>query len=228
MESIILLSSGLDSTVNLAIAKQEINVLLAITFDYGQKSSKQEIKCSQEICKHYNIPHKVVELDFFKKEKWSALLNHKSKIPKLVLQDLNSISATTKSRDAVWVPNRNGVFLNIAGAFAEAIDAQIIITGFNFEEAQTFPDNSQEFIEIANNFFSHSTLKKVKVKSYTIEFNKKEILELAIRLEVPLSLIWVCYENKKKMCGKCESCLRLKRAIQELNYKPDKLPFNIK
>ena len=50
---------------------------------------------------------------------------------------------------------------------------------------------------------------KVKVKSYTIDFKKPEILRSALLLKIPLPLIWSCYEGAKQMCGKCESCLRL-------------------
>lgn len=228
MESIILLSAGLDSTTNLALAKREMNVLLAVTFDYGQKSAKQEIKFSESICKYYNVLHKVVVIPFYKKEKWSALVNSKLVIPKITLKDLTSQEEILKSRNAVWVPNRNGVFLNIMAAFAEALEANFIIAGFNLEEATTFPDNSKKFIEVANEFFSYSTLKQVKVKSFTLDFNKKEILELAIRMKIPLNLIWVCYENKKTMCGKCESCNRLKNAVRELNFQPKNLKLNIK
>ena len=41
-KSIILLSGGLDSLVCLGAAKDEYHSELALTFDYGQKSAKQE------------------------------------------------------------------------------------------------------------------------------------------------------------------------------------------
>ena len=56
--SVILMSGGLDSVVSLGVAKDEYNVTMALTFDYGQKSAEQEIKASRIICKHYGIIHK--------------------------------------------------------------------------------------------------------------------------------------------------------------------------
>ena len=53
-KSLILLSGGLDSLVALGIKHQELNIELALTFDYGQKSAIEEIKASQKICKYYN------------------------------------------------------------------------------------------------------------------------------------------------------------------------------
>ena len=43
VKSLILLSGGLDSLVSLGLKKDELNVELALTFDYGQKSAVQEI-----------------------------------------------------------------------------------------------------------------------------------------------------------------------------------------
>ena len=44
MKSIILLSGGLDSLVSLGIKYKELNIDLALTFDYGQKSLDKEIQ----------------------------------------------------------------------------------------------------------------------------------------------------------------------------------------
>ena len=51
----------------------------------------------------------------------------------------------------------NGIFLNIAAGFAEALSAQAVLPGFNKEEAATFPDNSVDFLESLNHSFSFST-----------------------------------------------------------------------
>ena len=42
--SIVLISGGLDSIVSLGLAKEEYNVTFGLTFDYGQKSAKEEIE----------------------------------------------------------------------------------------------------------------------------------------------------------------------------------------
>ena len=48
-KSVILLSGGLDSLVCMGVAKENYNISLALTFDYGQKSAKQEIEASKKI-----------------------------------------------------------------------------------------------------------------------------------------------------------------------------------
>lgn len=215
-KSIILLSGGLDSLVSLGLAKEEYNVSLALTFDYGQKSAPLEIAASKKICEHYNIEHKIIKLDWLKEITQTALVSEKD-IPETKLDDLYSDEFVTKSAVSVWVPNRNGAFLNIAAAFADSYDYDYIIFGANKEEGTTFPDNTQEFIDRLNSSLEYSTQKKPKVFAPLINLCKNDIVKIAIDHSIPLELTRSCYSQDKKHCGICESCVRLKRALTENN-----------
>jgi 7-cyano-7-deazaguanine synthase len=116
---------------------------------------------------------------------------------------------------AVWVPNRNGAFLNIAASFCDSMDIDCIIFGANKEEASTFPDNSQEFIDNINKSLEFSTLSKAKVIAPLIDFDKVQIVKLGADLNMPFHLIMSCYNSTSKHCGKCESCKRLKNALEK-------------
>lgn len=216
MKSIILLSGGLDSFVSLAVSKEKYNVKLALTFDYGQKSVKQEIEASKKICEYYKINHKVVKLDWLKEITQTALVSDRE-IPLTSLNDLSSKEFTEKSAVSVWVPNRNGAFLNIAASFADSFGYDYIIFGANKEEGTTFPDNTQEFIDRINAAFEYSTQKKPKAYAPLINLNKNDIVKIAIEHNTPLELTRSCYSTNDKHCGVCESCVRLKRALQENN-----------
>lgn len=211
MKSIVLLSGGLDSTVNLAKATKETEVILAMTFDYGQRAANKEIKAAEQIAAHYRIPSKVLELVFLKEVTKTALVNLDEKIPEINFTQLDSDKALETARQ-VWVPNRNGLFINIAASYAESLGCELIVTGFNAEEANTFPDNSPAFIKAINSALSYSTLNKTKVISYTQDLDKTGIFKLGSELEVPFALIWSCYYGDGEMCGRCESCRRLFRA----------------
>lgn len=215
-KSIVLLSGGLDSLVSLALGKDEYNIKLALTFDYGQKSVESEISASKKICQYFNIEHKVIKLDWLREITQSALVSEKE-IPLTNLKDLSSDDFVEKSAISVWVPNRNGVFLNIAAAFADSYDYDYIIFGANQEEGTTFPDNTQEFIDRINAEFEFSTQKKPKAYAPLINLCKNDIVKIAIEHNVPLELTRSCYSNKAKHCGACESCVRLKRALDENN-----------
>lgn len=207
MKGVAILSGGLDSTVSLAVAVQKMRVALAITFDYGQRAAKRERDASARIAKHYRVPHKVIETPWLAALTGTALVNRKARLPRHEM--------SVRSAKAVWVPNRNGCFIEIAAAHAESAGAQRLITGFNREEAATFPDNSKGYVGAVNEALSYSTANGVKVVSYTIDLDKKEIVRLGRRLRAPLDHIWPCYEGGKKWCGSCESCLRSLRALND-------------
>lgn len=200
-KGIILLSGGLDSLVSLGLGGYGVS--LALTFDYGQKSVKDEIDASQKICEYYGIEHKVIKLDWLKDITHTALVSDEQLPDKI---DENSAKN-------VWVPNRNGLFLNIAGSFADAENYDYILIGANKEEAQTFPDNTKEFIERVNAEFEFSTRKHPKVIAPLINYDKNDIVKLALEHDIPLKLVKSCYAGGERHCGKCESCIRLKNAL---------------
>ena len=215
-KSIILLSGGLDSLVSLALAKEEYNIQLALTFDYGQKSVEREIFASKKICEYYKIEHKIIKLDWLKEITQTSLVSEKE-IPLTSLEDLGSDEFVNKSAASVWVPNRNGAFLNIAASFADSFGYDYIIFGANKEEGTTFPDNTQEFIDRLNAGFEYSTQIKPKAYAPLINLCKNDIVKVAVEHSVPLELTRSCYSTKERHCGVCESCVRLKRALKDNN-----------
>jgi len=191
-KAVILLSGGLDSYVSLDIAKKYYDISLALTFDYGQEAFEDEKIASEKMALKYNLEHKIIKLPF-----------------------LSEIKG-----DSVWVPNRNGLFLNIAGSFCDAKNYDAIIIGANKEEAKEFPDNSLEFINNTNKTFAYSTKNGTKAVAPLILMDKEEIISYAIKNNLDFSLIKSCYDSKnnsgKRHCGVCPSCLKLKNAILKL------------
>jgi len=202
--SIVLLSGGLDSTVSATIAIRKTRPLFALTFDYGQRAARMEIRASRAISKALRIPHKTVKIPFFKAFKNIALLRSQKK---------PSVQSLSRIRD-VWVPNRNGLFINIAACYAEYHNVDLIVTGFNREEAAQFPDNTPQFIAAINHSLMFSTLRNVKVVSFVSDYTKSQIYRLGLRYKAPLAHIYSCYLGRTKMCGKCASCRRLQKSMQ--------------
>jgi len=197
--SIILLSGGLDSLVSATIACQKTDPLFALTFDYGQRAARMEIRASRRICRALKIKHKVVHLPFFKDLKKLKMLSYSTRARPRHYQ---------RMRD-VWVPNRNGLFINVAACYAEYYNAEIIVTGFNRDEAREFPDNKPQFIAAINHSLMYSTLSRIKVDSYVADYTKKQIYKVGKRYKAPLQYVYSCYMGEEKMCGKCASCKKL-------------------
>lgn len=195
MKAVVLLSGGLDSVISMLMARQEAETCLAITVDYGQKARKREIMASQYFCKFYGIRHLVIELPFMS-EIQSGLLE-----------------AGEISEENPWVPNRNGLFVNLAATYAENMKADWVVCGFNREEAGNFPDNSLEFVEAANKALYYSTLNQVKVLSFVQDMDKVEIVKKAVEMGVDFRNLWSCYQGGEKPCGQCPSCLQNLKAF---------------
>ncbi len=216
-KSIILLSGGLDSAVSLAVCKEKENIELALFFDYGQKSFEQEKQAVQKFSEYYNIKHEIINLNWLKKITNTALVNTTKKIPVLQNDDLDNQIITNISANKVWVPNRNGLFINIAACYSDSFGFEKIIIGANKEEGTTFSDNSADFVEKINDSLFFSTKIKPKVIAPLINLDKTEIIKLGKSVNLPFAFIRSCYSDSEYHCGICESCKRLKRGLERAN-----------
>ncbi len=214
MKAISVLSGGLDCTVATSAYAQDYEIH-AITFNYGQKSFEQELKASKEICKKMNWTHEVIDLPWLSKISTSSL-NTSEDIPEVKEEELDDLEKSKTSASSVWVPARNMVFTSIATSYAESIGAEIIIVGWDREEAATFPDNSKEFLNAFNELIEIGSPDNIKIEAPAIDLNKEEIVELGVKVGAPMELSYSCYAGREKHCGVCESCMRRKRAFKKL------------
>ena len=212
-KAISVLSGGLDSTVATAYYSDKYEIH-AITFNYGQRSAKMEIKSAKAVCGKLGIEHSVIDLPWLKKLGKSALTSDED-VPELKIDELDSKEICDETARKVWVPGRNVVFTAIATSFAEAENAEKIIVGWDLEEAATFPDNSKEFLDAFNNVLKIGTLEGVKIEAPVINMSKTEIVALGIKIDAPMDLSYSCYMGEEEPCGTCESCMRRIRAFKD-------------
>lgn len=215
--AVILLSGGLDSTIALADTLTRKPVACVLTFDYGQRAAPKERAASRAIATHYKLKHQEVALP------WLSHLLPNAMTP------VHAMSGSERKKadrplteeewfdvNRVWVPNRNGVFLNIAASFAEAMGASTVVFGANAEEGVSFPDNTTAFRDKLNESLSYSTLTGVKVETPVGGMTKIDIVQRGLELDVPFHLLWSCYQSLDEQCGECSSCLRVKAAQAEV------------
>lgn len=214
--SIVLLSGGLDSSANLAMACAKDTVVLALHVDYGQRAEGPEWRASQKLCEYYGVKLEKITIPWLGALGGSSLTDRSKDVPELHRSELDTLDRIQETAKSVWVPNRNGVLLNIAAAYAERFRATRVIVGFNREEATTFPDNSEAFLDQATKALSFSTMNGVEIFCYTTRMDKVEICEALKLLPKPFphSLVWSCYHSGSRPCGKCESCGRHDRAME--------------
>lgn len=212
-KGISVLSGGLDCTVATSIYANDYD-LTAITFNYGQQSFDEELNHARRICEKYGMEHVVIDLPWLENISTSSLTSEED-IPEISEDDLDNYEVAIETAKSVWVPARNTVFCSIALAYAESIGAEIIIVGWDYEEAVTFPDNSKEYLEAFNETIKYGSFDDISIKAPLIDMSKKEIVETGHEFNAPMDLSYSCYTGKKLHCGKCESCKRRKRAFVE-------------
>ena len=205
LKSIALVSGGLDSLVSLARAVSERDVRAVMFIDYGQRARESERVSSMSAANYYGLAFLDVDL------RWLESLS-----PAGMRASRGVTPDALATLDDVWIPNRNGVFVNTAAAYAESYGCDTVVTGFNREEAVEFPDNSRDYVDRVNASLALSTRNRVRVESFTIDLDKRAIIRLGIELKAPLSIVWSCYHSGATMCGRCASCARLRGAIDSL------------
>jgi 7-cyano-7-deazaguanine synthase len=217
MKSIVLLSSGLDSTVAFKETFDSCEEVFCVTFNYGQRAREKEITFAKSICQKFKVGHIVISLPWY--GSFRGVLTGGRAMPKISGSELDDMKIAKKTAEQVWVPARNVVFLSIGAALAENFKYDHIVTGFDAEEAATFPDNTIEFVERFNEMLEFGTLTKTRVLAPLISMNKTDIVKRSLEINAPIEWSWSCYDGKELPCGVCESCLRRKRAFKNAGVK---------
>lgn len=220
--AVVLLSAGLDSTFNLYKARSDFDVRLALTFNYGQRAAAREVVRAAKLAALVGVPHQVIDVTWFKEFTQTSLVGDAA-VPSGSDVAIDSAERSVETAKAVWVPNRNGIFLNIAAGFAEGLGAAVIIPGFNIEEAATFPDNSTGFLKALDSSLRFSTSSQVRTHCFSTQMNKIQIVAEGAVMGMPFSQLWPCYLNGEEWCGLCESCQRFRRAVDANGMSFDQL-----
>lgn len=206
--AVALLSGGLDSGVAAGLFRAAGGELVqAVYVDYGQRAAEPEALASQRLAQRWSVPWRRVAMPWLAEVgrlAGSALLDSTAELPTGTAERPGDAASAAR----VWVPARNAVFVAVAAAFAEALGADLVLAGFNREEAATFPDNSAEFVAAGTAFLRLGTKSQVAVASPTLAMDKRQIVAAARSLGLAANDFWSCYTAGPSPCGVCESCLR--------------------
>lgn len=199
------MSGGMDSTLVAYIMRSRGYEIIALHFNYGQRTVTKELEAFRAICSDLDVNEKYeIDLDFFKTIGASALTDHSIDVPTGGIE--TGIPIT-------YVPFRNGIFLSIATAIAEKEGCSSIAIGVVEEDSSGYPDCREAFIDT---FMQAANLGTKETTTITIEMplvhlQKSQIVQESLNLNVPLHLTWSCYQSEERACGLCDSCrLRLR------------------
>ena len=204
-KAVCILSGGMDSTLSSYIAKNDGYEIIAVHFNYGQRTEHKELECFRNICIGLDVKEKYeINIPFFTQIGASALTDSTIDVP---------IGGIEAGVPITYVPFRNGIFLSIATAIAEKHNAEALFIGVVQEDSSGYPDCTDTFIEKMQSAMNQGTKEETKLTIVIplVHMTKQQIVKKALEMDVPLQHTWSCYKNEKEACGLCDSCrLRLK------------------
>ena len=207
-KAVVLLSGGLDSATVLAMAKDHDYELHAISFRYGQRH-QYELECARTVAKQQQVcRHVVIDIDLA--QFGGSALTADIDVPKH-----ESADEIGEEIPVTYVPARNTVFLSLALAFAESIDAYDIFIGVNALDYSGYPDCRPEYIRAFETLANLATksgvsgTQKLTVHAPLIEMTKAEIISVGLKLGVDYASTNSCYDPAEggKPCEHCDACL---------------------
>jgi 7-cyano-7-deazaguanine synthase len=210
-KALVILSGGMDSTtllydvINQGYKFPQYEVF-AITFNYGQKHSK-EIECARKVCKKLGINHKIVDLFQLNALAPSALTREDIEVPEGHYNEENMKSTV--------VPNRNMVLISLAVSYAIGIGAKKVFYGAHKGDHTIYPDCRPNFVFALNNAIKLCDWSDIELIAPFLFMDKGDIALLGKKLNVDYSLTWTCYKGQNKACGKCGSCVERLEAFQK-------------
>jgi 7-cyano-7-deazaguanine synthase len=212
-KAVCIISGGMDSALSAKIAQKEGYEIIAVHFNYGQRTEKKELGCFRKIAEDVAaVKSYEIDLDFFEQIGASALTDSSIEVPTGGLEE--GVPVT-------YVPFRNGIFLSIAAAIAEKHHAEALFIGVVEEDSSGYPDCRESYIRQMQKAINLGTKDetKLEIKMPLVALKKSEIVQKALELDVPLEHTWSCYQSEEEACGICDSCRLRLRGFEQAGIK---------
>lgn len=204
--AVVVYSGGMDSFTVLHTAIKSGLEVYAISFDYGQKHSK-ELQVAAEVCKALNIEHKIVDITAINSLMANSSLTGDADIPEGHYEDDNMKSTV--------VPNRNMVLLSMAIAYAVSLEASKVYYGAHSGDHHIYPDCRPEFVAAMNTVSQIANYQSVEIMTPFLHSSKGDILKAGLDMHLDYANTWTCYNGRDHSCGKCGACVERLEAFAE-------------
>lgn len=194
----VLFSGGIDSSVLLALLRDQRVKSTPLFIDYGQTTARREYIAAIEISKKMGL-----ELE-------------KISVPDISKITINQLTRPKTSQNPFY-PNRNLLLLTLGSIYAYENRHQGVGIGVVKAIGTTpFPDIQQKFFDTFADLITKSLNYELAILTPFIEMSKEEVAEIGKKLNVPLELTYSCLANNDYPCGKCESCISREEVLEGL------------
>jgi len=194
---IVVLSGGMDSTTVLYEMKNKYKTVEALSFNYGQRHSK-ELEYAKKTCEKLQIPHKIVDISCINQLIQGSALTSNINVPEGHYADDNM--------KATVVPNRNMILASMAIGYAVSKKFDAIALGVHAGDHTIYPDCRPIFIDALRVISRIANYEEIEILTPFLHTDKVGIIKRGIELNVDYSLSWTCYKGTENSCGKCGSC----------------------
>ncbi len=214
--AVVLLSGGIDSSTTLALARRQKYESFALTVDYGQRH-RHELEAARCVAESLGAArHLTVRIDL--RAFGGSALTADMEVPKG--RDASRMSSEIPP---TYVPARNTIFLSLALAWTEVLEAGHIFIGANAVDFSGYPDCRPEYLENFERLANLATKAAVEgrvryqIHAPLLHMTKAEIIRTGADAGVDFSLTHSCYDPVAGglACGACDSCILRRRGFQE-------------
>jgi 7-cyano-7-deazaguanine synthase len=211
--AVVLLSGGLDSYTAAAILQRDGFDVCALSVIYGQRHAR-EIDSARAVARALDVrQHLEVRVDLA--AIGGSALTTDSPVPKDRTLDAAVIPPT-------YVPARNTVFLSLALAWAEVLDARDIAIGANALDYSGYPDCRPDYLEAFERLAALATRAGVegarfRIHAPLLHMSKAEIVRTGLSLGLDYGLTHSCYDpdSAGRPCRRCDSCVLRAKGFAE-------------
>jgi 7-cyano-7-deazaguanine synthase len=211
---VVLFSGGIDSTTALYWALDRYEAVFPLTFDYGQRH-RVEVRLAGRLVRRLGLARTVLTVDL-KQVGGSALTD-----PGIPLPGIRKRGDLPPGPPATYVPFRNGIFLALAAAWAEARGVADLVCGFHVLDSPDYPDTRREFVRAMERAINAGTAAAfgappMRVLAPFVGLKKSEIIRRGLGLGADYSYSASCYAGGEVPCRACSSCLLRREAWAEV------------
>lgn len=205
---VIIYSGGMDSYTVLHLALAQGFDVHAVSFNYGQRHSK-ELEYAKNVTQKYAIEHKIVDISSINQLIGGSSLTDDIDVPEGHYEE--------ESMKQTVVPNRNMILLSLAVGYAVSINAEAVYFGAHSGDHAIYPDCRTEFVEAMNEVCKIANYESIEVRAPFLKANKIEILQQGLAMNLDYGETWTCYNGRQKACGVCGSCQERLEAFEHNN-----------
>lgn len=186
MKITVLLSGGIDSAVCLYLARRAWSDVVAVSVDYSQPNST-ELRFASRMAERAGVPWQLLSARAWTLEGGGAYWGR-----------------PVVDGDPMITPHRNAVLIALAAA---ATQPNEIWLGCNADDQADYPDCRPEFTE------ELGLALDLTINLPLCDLTKREVVETARALGVPLEETLSCYRGQHPGCGTCNACVLRESAL---------------